>query len=391
MAKLHKPTVGLLLTVLLLLQGSRGDSITPVFSSAGGAATLPCKNVISTYPDCSSTTWLYNRNTEATVTVVQLGKISPDYTPRAERLRLLSNCSLHITDVTTEDAGLYTCRQYQSGGSQYGSDAPVYLSVLTIYSRGTESEAGSDVDLNCYLITNAQLLPDHQPGLENVRLSWMDERGAELQNTNSLQISGDCRCYIRLTTPNPTHTQSTWRCQLTAGGHVHTSVSHTVRVAVNPTTTPVVTRGPAPPPPPPPTPPAPTPPPTPTPTSQATPSQPLSTPTPGSPSDLVLLAALSTAGLLAVVAVCVAALLLKRARACGTRDGQLTSTGTTQGAADVLYSTVNKSAAPANSGDDKKSGDVTYAEVAHHSQAPALPPNAADSVTHATINIPHKA
>ncbi|XP_076128714.1 uncharacterized protein LOC143109798 isoform X2 [Alosa pseudoharengus] len=291
MAKLHKPTVGLLLTVLLLLQGSRGDSITPVFSSAGGAATLPCKNVISTYPDCSSTTWLYNRNTEATVTVVQLGKISPDYTPRAERLRLLSNCSLHITDVTTEDAGLYTCRQYQSGGSQYGSDAPVYLSVLTM----------------------------------------------------------------------------------------------------NPTTTPVVTRGPAPPPPPPPTPPAPTPPPTPTPTSQATPSQPLSTPTPGSPSDLVLLAALSTAGLLAVVAVCVAALLLKRARACGTRDGQLTSTGTTQGAADVLYSTVNKSAAPANSGDDKKSGDVTYAEVAHHSQAPALPPNAADSVTHATINIPHKA
>ncbi|KAG5277516.1 hypothetical protein AALO_G00118510 [Alosa alosa] len=129
MAKLHNPTVGLLLTVLLLLQGSRGDSIT-VFSGAGGAATLSCENVISHYPDCSSTVWIYSRNTETTVRVVHLGKIRPDYTPRAERLRLLSDCSLHITDVTTEDAGVYTCRQYQSDGSQYGPDTPVYLSVL---------------------------------------------------------------------------------------------------------------------------------------------------------------------------------------------------------------------------------------------------------------------
>ncbi|XP_041951069.1 uncharacterized protein LOC121711490 isoform X2 [Alosa sapidissima] len=382
MAKLHNPTVGLLLTVLLLLQGSRGDSIT-VFSGAGGAATLSCENVISHYPDCSSTVWIYSRNTETTVRVVHLGKIRPDYTPRAERLRLLSDCSLHITDVTTEDAGVYTCRQYQSDGSQYGPDTPVYLSILAIYSRGTESKAGSDVELNCYLITNAGdcwSSVQSLPGLENVHLSWMNERGAELQNTNSLQISGDRRCSIRLTTPNPTHTQITWRCQLTAGGHVHT-----VRVPVNPTRTPVVTRGPAPPPPS--TPPQPAP----TATSQATPSQPLSTPSPGSPSVLVLLVALSTTCLLAVVAVCVAALLLKRARACGTRDGRLTSTGTTKGAADVLYSTVNKSAAPANSGDDKKSGDVTYAEVAHRSQAHALPPNAADSVTYATVNIPHKA
>ncbi|XP_041951070.1 formin-like protein 18 isoform X3 [Alosa sapidissima] len=290
MAKLHNPTVGLLLTVLLLLQGSRGDSIT-VFSGAGGAATLSCENVISHYPDCSSTVWIYSRNTETTVRVVHLGKIRPDYTPRAERLRLLSDCSLHITDVTTEDAGVYTCRQYQSDGSQYGPDTPVYLSILAIHPEVTERETGSDVTLNCSLHTYGD---DEDcwslPGHENVRLSWVDEEGAELQNTNSLQISGDRRCSIRLTTPNPTHTQSTWRCQLTAGGHVHTSVSHTVRVAVNPTTTPVVTRAPAPPtplaPPPQPAPtppPAPAPAPTPTPTPPPPPPQPAPTPPPAPP------------------------------------------------------------------------------------------------------------
>ncbi|XP_062406323.1 uncharacterized protein LOC134097470 [Sardina pilchardus] len=311
--------------------------------------------------------------------------------------------------------------------------------------------------------------------LTNVRLSWVDVGGAELQNTSSLQTSGDHRCNITLTeklrAPDPTPTQR--RCQLTAGGKVQTYVSHTVSVPVKPTRTPVVTRGPAPPrpatppktpppqpaptppktpptttttppktppppqpatpqppatppktPPPQPAPPPKTPPPRPVPPPKTPPPQPVpppktpppqpappktppqpaspppaspqpsnppktasTPPTPGSPSDIILLAVLITTGLLAVVAVCVAALLVKRARARGTRDGGRTPTGT--GAGDVLYSTVNKSAAPAKSAGHKMSGNVTYAEVAHRSKAHALPPNAADSVTYATVNITH--
>ena len=108
--------------------GVQGE--TPaVFSSVGGNVTLPCSNVV--YPNCSSTTWT-SSNSGPAVGLVYLGKIDPDVaTHRAKRLSLVSNCSLHITDVTTEDAGLYACGQYlRKGGPQHGEDADVYLSVL---------------------------------------------------------------------------------------------------------------------------------------------------------------------------------------------------------------------------------------------------------------------
>ncbi|XP_031434375.1 uncharacterized protein LOC116223088 [Clupea harengus] len=108
--------------------GVQGETPT-VFSSVGRDATLPCRNVV--YPDCSSTTWLYLRF-KAAVELFVYGKINPAVaTHRAKRLSLVSDCSLYITDVTTEDAGLYICQQYlRKGGPQHGEDADVYLSVL---------------------------------------------------------------------------------------------------------------------------------------------------------------------------------------------------------------------------------------------------------------------
>ena len=86
--------------------GVQGET-TAVFSSVGGNVTLPCRNVV--YPNCSSTTWT-SSNSGPAVGLVYLGKIDPGVaTHRAKRLSLVSNCSLHITDVTTEDAGRYTC------------------------------------------------------------------------------------------------------------------------------------------------------------------------------------------------------------------------------------------------------------------------------------------
>ena len=106
--------------------GVQGE--TPaVFSSVGGNVTLPCSNVV--YPDCFSTTWAIS---SSGVELFINGEIRPDVaTHRAKRLSLGSDCSLHITDVTTEDAGRYTCLQYlREGGPRYGKDAYVYLSVL---------------------------------------------------------------------------------------------------------------------------------------------------------------------------------------------------------------------------------------------------------------------
>lgn len=94
-----------------------------VFSVKGGTATLPCANV--TLSDCSSATWSYNRNeTIAENVTTRAGK-----TPRSTRLSLLPNCSLHITDIIVEDAGFYTCHQYNNK-QKYGKDTTIHLSVL---------------------------------------------------------------------------------------------------------------------------------------------------------------------------------------------------------------------------------------------------------------------
>ena len=100
---------------------------TDVFSSVGGNATLHCSNVV--YPNCSSTVW---DELESREELILHGKMNPDVdTHRAKRLSLLSDCSLHITDVTPEDAGLYLCEQYlRVGEPLHGEIARVYLHVL---------------------------------------------------------------------------------------------------------------------------------------------------------------------------------------------------------------------------------------------------------------------
>ncbi|XP_042156845.1 uncharacterized protein LOC112217852 isoform X2 [Oncorhynchus tshawytscha] len=130
MADVPQSSLGLLVTVLYLLSGVSGETLS-MFSRVGDDVSLPCNNVI--YPNCSSTVWIYNRDgSTGTIEVVTLGKIKVDQT---ERLSLGSNCSLHVSDVRAEDAGLYICQQYLTKtGPQHGGDAPVDLSVLTISS-----------------------------------------------------------------------------------------------------------------------------------------------------------------------------------------------------------------------------------------------------------------
>ena len=101
--------------------------------------------------------------------------------------------------------------------------------VVSASPSETEMEADSHVTLHCLLHTY-----DNCGGSEadeGVSLSWVDETGKELKNNNNLQIRTTPPCSITLTEelrgPNPVHTRT---CQLTAGGQVQTSVSHTIRV-----------------------------------------------------------------------------------------------------------------------------------------------------------------
>ncbi|XP_064882307.1 uncharacterized protein LOC115117963 isoform X3 [Oncorhynchus nerka] len=110
MADIPQSFLGLLVTVLYLLTGVSGETLS-MFSRVGDNVSLPCNNVV--YPNCSSTTWIYNRDgSTGTIEEVTLGKIKVDQTERAERLSLGSYCSLHVSDVRAEDFGLYICQQF---------------------------------------------------------------------------------------------------------------------------------------------------------------------------------------------------------------------------------------------------------------------------------------
>ncbi|XP_042560733.1 uncharacterized protein LOC122130109 [Clupea harengus] len=197
--------------------GVQGKTPT-VFSSEGGNATLPCRKVVP--PDCSSTEWIYT-GSKAIGEVFTNGKISyTAVTHRAKGLSLGSDCSLHITDVTTEDVGLYTCNQEQ-----------VYLSVLQVSASPseTEMETNSNVTLNCVLHT-----PDNWDGIDKtkgVSMSWADETKKDLKIIENCETKTPPPCSITRTEelrgPNSVYTHT---CQLTAGGQVQTSVSHTIKV-----------------------------------------------------------------------------------------------------------------------------------------------------------------
>ena len=120
--------LALALTDLIYHSGVQGKT-APVFSSVGGNATLHCSDVV--YPNCPSTSW-NSIGSGPAVELFAFGKINPYVaTQRAKRLSLVSDCSLHITDVTTEDAGRYYCQKYlRENGPQDGKDIDVYLSVL---------------------------------------------------------------------------------------------------------------------------------------------------------------------------------------------------------------------------------------------------------------------
>ncbi|XP_076128378.1 uncharacterized protein LOC143109504 isoform X2 [Alosa pseudoharengus] len=226
MASIPCALIVLLISLSQDHMGVQGN-INSVFSSVGENATLPCSGF---YP-VIQTGWYYSRFGSRVKLTSYHGRIISD---RAGRLSLLSDSSLHITDVTTEDAGHYILewlpakRRRRAWMDQMYNG--VYLSVLNISSRVTKAEACSDVTIYCHLHAGNESVVDNR----DVRLSWVDEGGVELQNTNRLQISRDSPCSTTLTVqlrdPNPVNTQRTWRCQVTAEGKVQTSANYTIRV-----------------------------------------------------------------------------------------------------------------------------------------------------------------
>ncbi|KAK6297656.1 hypothetical protein J4Q44_G00322390, partial [Coregonus suidteri] len=188
----------------------------------GGNVSLPCNNVI--YPNCSSTIWNYGSIEE-----VHLGRVKKEeLNNRADRLSLGSDCSLHVSDVRAEDAGVYTCRQFLTeGGPQHGGDAPVHLSVLTMSSSSPVTDIKPDrpVTLRCSLHTHNG--PGRcAPGMnQDVSLSWLRveeadtgliEAGTNVQGDSRYKVTQPSHCDITLNmTLQREDNNRKWRCQLT--------------------------------------------------------------------------------------------------------------------------------------------------------------------------------
>ncbi|XP_071268296.1 uncharacterized protein [Salvelinus alpinus] len=211
--------LGLHGSLLYLLTGVSGETLS-MFSREGDDVSLPCNNVV--YPDCSSTTWLCNRDVSTgTIGEVAFGKIKVEKTERADRLSVGSDCSLRVSDVRAEDAGLYTCQQYLTEtGPPHGEGAPVHLSVLTISSTPPVTDLKSNVDmtLRCSLLT----YEGHGRYNSGVSLSWVPETGT------NVQVTQRSPCDITLTvTLQREDNNRKWTCTLTEEGNVKISTDFT--------------------------------------------------------------------------------------------------------------------------------------------------------------------
>ncbi|XP_051745321.1 uncharacterized protein LOC127509952 [Ctenopharyngodon idella] len=220
-----------LIVLCSLLTGTSGVNETHVFISSGENVRLPCNDALS---DCNSTTWIYgtSRHSEA-AELIFLGTKNKD-TGRHERLSLGSDCSLNIKNVTKEDYGFYTCRQYVNKQKQ-GTDACVYLHVLYVSvspssSSQTEISPGRSVTLFCQLYS--RLSCDYLVRSEGLQLLWVNQSGVDLKTDSIYQISSD-RCIITLTTTLLNEDDNReWRCQLTLRNQLNTSARYTGKYSV---------------------------------------------------------------------------------------------------------------------------------------------------------------
>ncbi|KAM8726044.1 uncharacterized protein AB9X84_002644 isoform 2-T2 [Acanthopagrus schlegelii] len=160
----------------LLLTAVTGLDHTSVTARVGDEVTLPCDNVIKTQEKCNSTSWLASRSGESAKQLVNLGQISKSEIPksRSDRLSVTESCSVVIKNVSMEDVGRYTCRQFDKSEKQQGEDASVHLSVVNV-----EKLQGDDRDiLTCTVSTYTGcghtvkwLYDDNMDGVETVTLS----------------------------------------------------------------------------------------------------------------------------------------------------------------------------------------------------------------------------
>ncbi|XP_078130554.1 uncharacterized protein LOC144533206 isoform X5 [Sander vitreus] len=133
MAEFRRIQITLFVILLLQFTAVTGQNPLSFTVRAGDDVTLPCENVIKQKNNCYQTTWLSSRKGEAAVALIELGQVKNQIPKtKSDRLSVTEKCSLVIKNVTCEDVGRYTCRQFYKSGGQQGPEAVVHLSVVNI-------------------------------------------------------------------------------------------------------------------------------------------------------------------------------------------------------------------------------------------------------------------
>nr|AVP43413.1 diverse immunoglobulin domain-containing protein DICP-A+-7 [Carassius gibelio] len=208
MSECHLCLLGLI-ALSSLLTGVSG--VKDVFIRSGKNVRLPCNNAACEY---NSTTWTYNGGSHSAADeLIRLGIIKKD-TERHERLSLGSDCSLNITNISTEDYGSYICQQW------------------TVSSSQTQISSDLSVSLSCQLYSYPRGSCDDSISSEGINLFWVNPAGVKLNISDSRyqRSSSSDLCIISLTTTllNEDHNRE-WRCNVTQGDKVKASAKFTVK------------------------------------------------------------------------------------------------------------------------------------------------------------------
>lgn len=193
------------LVLLLQLTGaSSRNQIRSVTVRAGDDVTLTCENVMDDHSNCNTSTWIHSHTgMSAAVELVELGQIT-DF--RSDRRSVSLNCSLVLRNVSAEDVGRYTCRQFISG-EQAGPDAEVYLLVVYL----TEHSDLDRTTLTCSVLTQQRC---------KHRVKWLfNTSNVEQEAENIEETRSSCSAAV---TFNPTrYSNRSWlhlfQCEVKTG------------------------------------------------------------------------------------------------------------------------------------------------------------------------------
>ncbi|XP_037837623.1 uncharacterized protein LOC119618017 [Kryptolebias marmoratus] len=158
----------------------------------GDDVTLPSDCVQLKLEKCDKTTWLFSGSGNATVTLFEDGKI---HETKSDRLSVTENCSLVLKKVTDEDAGFYTCRQFNTSGHQQEPDYRFFLSVVTI----TEQKNKDEVMLSCSVSSDSNICRH--------TVKWLyEDKDQDIRDLKTSQ--SDCSETLTFTTPHVSTSKS---------------------------------------------------------------------------------------------------------------------------------------------------------------------------------------